>query len=392
MIQGLTQLSKVSILVPVQEYINSYRGGAIARWIYHVYNSKKSEHRFYVLGRILNNEHDFKDINALKVVTKYNALLNILTRIPIVRTLFKPFISTIYLNIYLKSILSSDILEIHNSVEYISKIRGLKFSGKIILHMHNDYLNKLSPRDIEQLSSQISVLIFPSQALKNEFLSIHSSFSKPIEVVYNGYDPKKFYPKESVAPKPNPIIGYVGRFDKNKNILNLLDIYSELLKRIPNLEFYLIGSGKSGGVQNKYQRSVLKKVDQINRENGAIKYVGYVHNDELVEYYNLFDLFLSLPVHSEAFGMTFVEALACKTLAIGTDLGGIPEAIGYNELLVKDPKDHMKVADKIAQILLDESLKETLKEKTFHHVSTKFQWEAIQTKQFKIFDFLSRHL
>ena len=77
MIQGLTQLSKVSILVPVQEYLNRYRGGAIARWIYHVYSSKKSKYTFHILGRILNNEHDFKDINALKVVTKYNSLLNI---------------------------------------------------------------------------------------------------------------------------------------------------------------------------------------------------------------------------------------------------------------------------------------------------------------------------
>ncbi len=381
-------MKKVSILVPVQEYLNSYRGGAIARWIYHVYNSAKANHKFYILGRTLNDDHDFKNTSSINIVSKYNYFLNILTRTPIIRTIFKPFISSFYLKIYLRNILSSEILEIHNSVEYISKIRKLKFSGKIILHMHNDYLNKLSTASIHTLNSQINLLIFPSEALKNSFLSIHPEFSKPIKVIYNGYDPKKFFPQQEVTPKPNPIIGYVGRFDKNKNILNLLDIYSALLDRIPNLEFYLIGSGKSGGIENKYQRLVLKKIDKINRQNGKITYLGYVHNDQLPKFYNLFDLFISLPVHTEAFGMTFVEALACKTLAIGTNLGGIPEAIGANELLVNNPLDHIETTDIIFQILSNKSLQKLLKEKTFNYVSTKFQWETIQAEQFKVFDFL----
>lgn len=383
-------MKKVSILIPVQEYLNSYRGGAIARWIYHVYNGEKSDYQFDILGRTLNDNHDFKNTDSLTIVSKYNNLLNALTRLPIIRTLFKPFISSIYLKIYKKNILSSEILEIHNSIEYISKIRNLKFSGKIILHMHNDYLNKLSKESIDTLNSQINLLIFPSEALKNEFLSIHPEFIEPVEVVYNGYDPKKFFPQKEGRTKSNPVIGYVGRFDKNKNILNLLDIYSALLDKMPNLEFYLIGSGKSGGVENRYQRLVLKKIERMNRQNGKIIHLGYLHNDQLREYYNLFDLFISLPVHTEAFGMTFVEALACKTPCIGTNLGGIPEAIGCNELLVNNPKDHSEATDKIFQILSDESLQKILIEKTFHYVSTNFQWDAVRRMQFKVLDILSQ--
>lgn len=338
------------------------------------------------MGRTLNDEHDYKNINSLNIVSKYNQLLNLLIKTPIIRIFCKPLVSSIYLKIYRKNILTSDILEIHNSVEYIAKIRKLKFLGKIILHMHNDYLNKLSTESINTLNSQISLLIFPSKALKNEFLALHPEFNKPIEVVYNGYDPKKFFPQKEGIPKTNPVIGYVGRFDKNKNILNLLDIYSALLDKIPNLEFYLIGSGKSGGVQNKYQRLVLKKIEKINSQSGHITYLGYVHNDQLIKYYNLFDLFISLPIHTEAFGMTFVEALACKTIAIGTDLGGIPEAIGTSRLLVNDPRDHLEVIDKVIQILSDELLQESLKKATYKYVTTKFKWEVIQAEQFKILE------
>ncbi|MDD3591555.1 MAG: glycosyltransferase family 4 protein [Sulfurovum sp.] len=383
-------MKKVSILIPLQEYLNSYRGGAIARWIYHVYNAQTPDYQFDILGRTLNDNHDFKNADSLTIVSKYNHLLNALTRLPIIRTIFKPFVSSIYLKIYRKNMLSSEMLEIHNSIEYISKIRKLNFSGKIILHMHNDYLNKLSKESIHTLNSQINLLIFPSKALKNEFLSIHPEFTKAIEVVYNGYDPKKFFPQKEVMPKSNPIIGYIGRFDKNKNILNLLDIYSALLDRIPNLEFYLIGSGKSGGVENKYQRLVLQKIEAMNRKDGKIIYLGYVHNDQLFKYYNLFDLFISLPVHTEAFGMTFVEALACQTLSIGTNLGGIPEAVGCNELLVNNPKDHREVIDKIMKILSDEILYQSLVKKTFHYVSINFQWKSIQTKQLKVLDQVSQ--
>lgn len=88
--------------------------------------------------------------------------------------------------------------------------------------------------------------------------------------------------------------------------------------------------------------------------------------------------------------MTFVEALACKTLSIGTNLGGIPEAVGCNELLVNNPKDHSETTDKIFQILSDESLQKSLIEKTFNYVSTNFQWEVIQVKQLKVLDRLSK--
>ena len=255
-------MKKISILVPVQEYLNSYSGGAIARWVYYVYNSEKYNYQFYIFGRTLDDDYDFKNTSSITIISKYNLLLNVLTRTSVIRTIFKPFISSIYLKIYIKNILSSEILEVHNSFQYISKIRKLKFSGKIILHMHNDYLNKLSKESIHMLNSHINVLIFPSEALRNEFLSIHPEFTKPIKVVYNGYDPKKFFPQQRLNDKPNPVIGYVGRFAKNKNILNLLDIYSALLGRVPNLELYLIGSGKSGGIGNKYQKLVLKKINK----------------------------------------------------------------------------------------------------------------------------------
>lgn len=377
-------MTKVSILIPFREHLNSYRGGAIARWIWHVYTCKKSDYHFDILGRIINDEYDFQSADSLTIISKCNHLLDILTQSPIIRTILKPHITSIYLKIYKKNILASDILEIHNSIEYVSKIRDLKFSGKIILHMHNDYLNKLSKESLTTLSNQVDLLILPSKALKNEFLSIHPEFTQSIEVVHNGYDPKSFFPQKEIALKPNPTIGYVGRFDKNKNILNLLDIYTVLLEKIPNLEFYLIGSGKSGGIKNRYQRLVLKKIDRINSQNGNIKYLGYIHNDQLNKYYNLFDLFISLPVDSEAFGMTFVEALACKTLCIGTNLGGIPEAIGCTELLVNNPRDHTEVIEKILQILSDKSLQKSLVEKAFKYVSTRFQWEAIRAEQFKI--------
>ncbi|UFH58845.1 glycosyltransferase family 4 protein [Sulfurovum mangrovi] len=382
-------MKKLSILIPQHEFLNRYKGGAIARWIDDVYRHTQSRYKFYILGRTLNNQDDFKSHgSSYNIVSKYNGLMKILTNVPVLRHIMKPFISSIYLKIYKKNILDSEMLEVHNAFEYVSKIKKFNFSGKIILHMHNNYLEKQSQKTIDTLNSQIDLLFFPSQALKNDFLSIHPSFTKPIKVSHCGYDPKKFFPKQELVNKPNPIIGYIGRFDSNKNILNLLDIYIALLDKIPNLEFYLIGSGKSGGIGNKYQKRVMKKVATINQQNGKITYLGYIHNDELADYYNLFDIFLSLPVETEAGATTFVEALACKTICIGSKIGGIPEVIGNNELVVNNPRDHTEVVDKIVGVLSDKALQESLKEKTFEHISANFQWKTIREKKIKDFDLL----
>lgn len=377
-------MKTIAVLIPIQEYLNSFKGGAIARWVYEVYSFENNNYQFNILGRVLDDNYDYEDVNSLRIKSKFNHLFNFLTKTPIIRNIFKPFISSIYIKAYKKEILANQILEIHNSVEYINKIRKMNYKGKIILHMHNDYLNHISEKLLRALNSQVDLIIFPSNALRTEFKTLHPNFSKPVEVVYNGFDPKKFFLQENKSLNKNPIIGYIGRFDKNKNILNLLDIYSLLLEKIPKLEFYLIGSGKSGGLKNKYQKKVLKKIDKINSKNGNIKYLGYVHNYELINYYNLFDLFISLPTQSEAFGMTFVESLACKTLVLGTNLGGIPEAIGSKELLINNPLNHNEVINKILDILDNEKSKKELKEKTFSYVLDNFTWEEISKRQFKL--------
>lgn len=381
-------MKKITILIPQQEFLNSYRGGAVAKWIDDVYGLPQSKYKFYILGRILKQKYDFKNNNFSSIVSRYNGLMNIITKTPVIRHLAKPFVSSIYVKIYKNDILDSEVLEVHNSFEYIAKIRKYGFTGKIILHMHNNYLEGQNKKTVTMLDSQIDLLIFPSNALKKDFLSNHPYFAKMIRIIPGGYNPQKFFPKEKSYDMSKPIIGYIGRFDSNKNILNLLDIYVTLLKKIPTLEFYLIGSGKSGGVQNKYQKLVLEKVDYINRKNGKITYLGYVHNDELVNYYNMFDIFVSLPVKTEALGMTFIEALACKTISIGTNLGGIPEAIGSKALLIDDPKNHDEVTERIFHILSDVSLQQALREETFDYVSLNFQWQVIQKKQLKALDFL----
>ena len=117
----------ISILIPFEEKLNSYYGGAIARWANEVY-SKIGDFDVKTLGRICNDSNDYK---AIKIVSRCNIIFNIFIKVPYLRRLLAWF----YCLVYIKEIKKSEVVEIHNSYKYISILKKLNYKGKIILHI-----------------------------------------------------------------------------------------------------------------------------------------------------------------------------------------------------------------------------------------------------------------
>lgn len=180
---------------------------------------------------------------------------------------------------------------------------------------------------------------------------------KKVEVVHNGVAFERFSSgremetSESVFDKNCFSLLTVSRLDERKGH----DIVMEAIKDLNNVEYIIVGTGD-------YEESLKEKCRALGIED-KVKFVGYLEEERLPDYYASSDLFL-MPSKNieetgnfEGFGLVFLEANAAGKAVIGSNTGGIPDAIKDGEtgfLAETEPED---IRDKIMKLKEDDELR-----------------------------------
>ena len=139
------------------------------------------------------------------------------------------------------------------------------------------------------------------------------------EVIYPGVDPDVFCPDaEPAFSSEIPAVLYVGRLFEQKGIYDLLEAFAALERPA---ELHLVGYGETDRIHRRARD--LEVAD-------AVTLHGEVAHLELPGYYTAADVFC-LPSHAESFGMANVEAMACGTPVVTTDLEGIRAYFTHEE-------------------------------------------------------------
>lgn len=173
-----------------------------------------------------------------------------------------------------------------------------------------------------------SKILTVSENTKKDLIRFFKVKPEKIEVILNGVGEefvkkdkeklKYLYDKFGI-PKDKKILMYVGNLKPHKNLERLLEAYS----KTDNMnETCLLLVGKAF---EKY--NVLEdKEKQLKIEKNVI-HTGIVLNEELVDLYNLADLFI-FPSLYEGFGLPILEALSCGTPVICSNTSSMPEVGG----------------------------------------------------------------
>lgn len=165
-----------------------------------------------------------------------------------------------------------------------------------------------------------------------------------------------------------PFIMYSGGADERKNLPALIKALSELPVEIRNnYDFVLAGKLSQFDIDN-----LNNHARKCRLEHMSMILTGYVSDEELVHLYNMCKLFV-FPSWHEGFGLPALEALACGAVVIGAGNTSLPEVIGIEEALF-DPHNVTDIRDKITNVLTNESLYASLKEKGLLRAKA-FSWE-----------------
>lgn len=202
-----------------------------------------------------------------------------------------------------------------------------------------------------------------------------------IEVIPCGTNTDNFrsIPKAQARAKlgfspSDKIVLYVGRFDPRKGIDTLVRAFATCKTRAEgNLK--LIIAGGSDSQRSDYQERL--RIEQLVRELNVAEqtlFPGLLSHDVLPFYYTAADVCV-VPSHYEPFGLVAIEAMACGTPVVASNVGGlkftvIPEETG----LLVPPQDVGAFAKGVDRILSDELWARKLRKQASARVSQNFSW------------------
>ena len=113
----------------------------------------------------------------------------------------------------------------------------------------------------------------------------------------------------------------MGRFAALKGIDRLLKAMTHL-RDLPDLKLVIIGGDGDSAPQYIEFKRLAAELDV----NDKIVFAGRLEQNELPQYYGAADL-LAVPSYHESFGLVALEALACGTPVVATEVGAMESVI-----------------------------------------------------------------
>jgi spore coat protein SA len=220
----------------------------------------------------------------------------------------------------------------------------------------------------------LNALAVCSEYLRNTFAAKSAALNAKTRVVFNGANLQLFYPREEVR-EPKTVL-FVGRFDPQKGVFELLKAYEKVLDKHPDARLVVGGAtGFAAHTETPYVRQVRELARSIEKhKHGQIHFAGYLHHDrDLPLQFQKATVFASPSIFQEPFGMVNAEAMACATPVIGANRGGIPEVIG-NAGRLTDPENVQDLADTISELLANPDYSRELGQAGYERCLKMFDW------------------
>ena len=232
--------------------------------------------------------------------------------------------------------------------------------------------NKRTESEQRKCLEKAAAVVCISENTKKDFLSVFDYPEDKIHVIYHGINT---LPVGKKLDKKEKYILFVGGRASYKNFDNLARAFSILSKKDPDL--YLYCTGKA------FSENELELLEQLGI--GDKTKAKYVSDFELADLYANAECFV-FPSKYEGFGMPLLEAMNQNCPVCCSNAHCFPEIVNDAALLFNPDKPE-DIANKINQIINNESLREELIEKG-NERKNYFSWEKSVKQHIELYESL----
>ena len=242
----------------------------------------------------------------------------------------------------------------------------------------------------KQILEQAHCVVATSPQESDDLETLVSTIGN-IDIIPCGTDVSTFRPiSKSEARKQlgisakEKVVLYVGRFDKRKGIETLIRATGELRTQLEQgeeidpqqLKLLVVGGSDPNEADGVERRRIEEIVDELDLSANT-DFVGMVGHDRLALYYTAADVCV-IPSHYEPFGLVAIEAMACGTPVVASEVGGLKFTVISEETgLLVPPHDVSKFAYAIERILTDDIWARKIRKQASARVHLNFSWTGV---------------
>lgn len=238
----------------------------------------------------------------------------------------------------------------------------------------------------ERLVAEADQIIAECPQDEEDLIRLYNADPSRITMIPCGFDPGELWPISKalarvslgLAPEERVIL-QLGRLVPRKGVDTVIRGFARLCRDYGIAARLLIVGGESED-PDPDRTPEIGRLQAIAAEEGVaerVVFVGRRGRESLKYYYSAADIFVTTPWY-EPFGITPVEAMACGTPVIGTNVGGIKFTVRDGETgYLVPPRDPEALAERLAYLYRHPTLLGVLSRQAIRRANDLFTWRKV---------------
>jgi D-inositol-3-phosphate glycosyltransferase len=255
-----------------------------------------------------------------------------------------------------------------------------------VRRIHQGEKDKFPPERLEierRVVREADQIIAECPQDHDDLVNYYDANPEKITIIPCGFNPHEFYPLDRLLArmvlKIDPselILLQLGRMVPRKGIDNVVRALGGVKDLNVSIRLIVVG-GESDSNMDDPEIIRLKNLAVEEGVAERITFAGRQNRDVLKYYYSAADIFITTPWY-EPFGITPLEAMACGTPVIGSDVGGIKYSVedGRTGFLVP-PNDPDALAQRICRMITEPGLLSVMRRQAIRRVNSLFTWSRV---------------
>jgi glycosyltransferase involved in cell wall biosynthesis len=220
------------------------------------------------------------------------------------------------------------IIDCHNGIPFFTPLYARKPIFCVVHHVHQDVFARYLNRPRAALASFLEKTVMPWAYRGSRFMTVSASSKDAmiaelgipagsIDIIPNGVDLSLLVPGEKAAL---PTVAYVGRLKAYKSVDVLIRAFAEVLQKTPKAQLVIGGTGDDA--------ERLQRLTVTLGISASVTFLGRISDPEKIRLLQEAWVFVN-PSLMEGWGITTIEANACGTPVIASDVPGLRDSVKF---------------------------------------------------------------